>query len=165
MLSNLLAGTHTHTSGSYLRARRSPQPGRPPASVRQPRVGTCAGQNHVGLRGLQARVASLSRQDKIPMLLLLQPDHFLQLFSLNTMMREILLLLSPAPTSNEVFKRSVHLRRSARSPLAPETTLQSTHTSSYRYSFNDTGVKQFDPNQIGSECFSGEMSSRTYEQK
>jgi len=32
------------------------------------------------------------------------------------------------------------------------------------YSFNDAEVKQFDPNQIGSECFGGEMSSRTYDQ-
>ena len=32
------------------------------------------------------------------------------------------------------------------------------------YSFNDAEVKSFDPNQIASECFGGEMSSRTYDQ-
>jgi hypothetical protein len=32
------------------------------------------------------------------------------------------------------------------------------------YSFNDAEVKFFDPNQIASECFGGEMSSRTYDQ-
>ena len=32
------------------------------------------------------------------------------------------------------------------------------------YSFNDAEVKPFDPNQIASECFGGEMSSRTYDQ-
>ena len=32
------------------------------------------------------------------------------------------------------------------------------------YSFNDAEVKPFDPNQIASECFGGEMNSRTYDQ-
>lgn len=32
------------------------------------------------------------------------------------------------------------------------------------YSFNDAEVKIFDPSQIASECFGGEMSSRTYDQ-
>ena len=32
------------------------------------------------------------------------------------------------------------------------------------YSFNDAEVKPFDPNQIGPECFGGEMNSRTYDQ-
>ena len=32
------------------------------------------------------------------------------------------------------------------------------------YSFNDAEVKPFDPNHIASECFGGEMSSRTYDQ-
>eukprot|EP00095_Tigriopus_kingsejongensis_P002851 maker-scaffold442_size170051-snap-gene-0.33 protein:Tk02851 transcript:maker-scaffold442_size170051-snap-gene-0.33-mRNA-1 annotation:"hypothetical protein TcasGA2_TC009817" len=32
------------------------------------------------------------------------------------------------------------------------------------YSFNDAEVKLFDPNQIASECFGGEMNSRTYDQ-
>ena len=32
------------------------------------------------------------------------------------------------------------------------------------YSFNDAEVKTFDPSQIASECFGGEMSSRTYDQ-
>merc|ERR1719158_1026495 len=32
------------------------------------------------------------------------------------------------------------------------------------YSFNDAEVKSFDPNQIASECFGGEMNSRTYDQ-
>ncbi|XP_059086581.1 ubiquitin carboxyl-terminal hydrolase puf-like [Tigriopus californicus] len=32
------------------------------------------------------------------------------------------------------------------------------------YSFNDAEVKAFDPNQIASECFGGEMNSRTYDQ-
>lgn len=32
------------------------------------------------------------------------------------------------------------------------------------YSFNDAEVKHFDPNHIASECFGGEMSSRTYDQ-
>ena len=32
------------------------------------------------------------------------------------------------------------------------------------YSFNDAEVKPFDTNQIASECFGGEMSSRTYDQ-
>lgn len=32
------------------------------------------------------------------------------------------------------------------------------------YSFNDAEVKAFDPSQIASECFGGEMNSRTYDQ-
>ena len=32
------------------------------------------------------------------------------------------------------------------------------------YSFNDAEVKQFDPSQIATECFGGEMNSRTYDQ-
>lgn len=32
------------------------------------------------------------------------------------------------------------------------------------YSFNDAEVKSFDPNQIASECFGGEVNSRTYDQ-
>ena len=32
------------------------------------------------------------------------------------------------------------------------------------YSFNDAEVKIFDPNQIATECFGGEMNSRTYDQ-
>lgn len=32
------------------------------------------------------------------------------------------------------------------------------------FSFNDAEVKPFDPSQIASECFGGEMSSRTYDQ-
>ena len=32
------------------------------------------------------------------------------------------------------------------------------------YSFNDAEVKQFDPSQLASECFGGEMNSRTYDQ-
>ena len=32
------------------------------------------------------------------------------------------------------------------------------------YSFNDAEVKPFDANQIASECFGGEMNSRTYDQ-
>ena len=35
------------------------------------------------------------------------------------------------------------------------------YSTTKRYSFNDAEVKQFDPNQFGSECFDGEMSSRT----
>jgi ubiquitin carboxyl-terminal hydrolase 34 len=32
------------------------------------------------------------------------------------------------------------------------------------FSFNDAEVKPFDPNQIATECFGGEMNSRTYDQ-
>ena len=32
------------------------------------------------------------------------------------------------------------------------------------YSFNDAEVKPFDPNQIATECFGGEVNSRTYDQ-